>query len=158
MVPGPQILELLVLGCSSGFAGTVGEAAVTVVIVRSRGGIGPGMHIRSLAGRWGIRASMALGSIVDVSCNLLDSILVRRNKKHAVVLVVPCSGLAAAGQIDTVSWSCTGLVVAGQKTGCVRHRAQQQAHLCIVAEVVGSAAVVTKTNHSTVCSSRLAAD
>ena len=49
---GLRILEPLVLGCSSGFGGVVGEAAaVTVVIARSRGGIGPGRHIRSPAGR-----------------------------------------------------------------------------------------------------------
>lgn len=144
-------MKLLVLGCSSGFVGAVGEAAaVYVVVVRSRDGIDLQKHIRNLAEREVSRGSMALGWRVVLS-RLSGLILVRRSEKLAAVLVMPCSALA--------SWSCTGLVVAGEEAGyCVQRLVQQQADLCIVVEVVCFAAAASVTSHSTACSNRLAAD
>jgi hypothetical protein len=157
---------VLGLGCSSGFGAAFGEAAaaavVGVVVRRRRCGIGLERYVRSLEGRWGRLGSRALGARVDVGsllCMLLDLTLVRHSEKTvAAVLVVPCSAIAAAERIGTASWSCTGRGVAGEETECVRHLARQQVDLCIVDEVVGSAAVATMTNHSTVCSSHPAAD
>ena len=162
VILGLRILELLVLGCSSGFGGVVGEAAaVTVVGARNRGGIGPGRHIRSLAGRWGRWGSRALDSRSGVGrrlCRRWGSILARRSGKIVAVLVVPCSVSAEAGRIDMASWSCTGLDIPGDKAGCVQRLARQQADLCVVVEVVALAAAVPMTNRSTLCLSRLAAD
>lgn len=154
---------MLGLGCSSGFGAAVGEAAAAVVVgvLRRRCGIGLGRRIRSFEGRWGRRGSRVLGGRVGVGrwlCMLLGLILVRRSEMTvAAVLVVPRSAIAAAERIGMASWSCTGLG-AGEETGCVRHLGRQQVHLCIVDEVVGLVAVVPKTNHSTVCSSRPAAN
>ena len=57
-----------------------------------------------------------------------------------------------------VSWSCTGLGVAGEETGwCALRLAQQQVVLYIVVvEALCSAAAVSKMNRLTVCLSHLA--
>jgi hypothetical protein len=92
-------------------------------------------------------------------CTLLGLKLVRHSEKTvAAVLVVPCSAIAAAERIGMASWSCTGLGVAEEETGCVRHLGRQRVDLCIVDEVVGLAAAVPMMNHSTVCSCRLVAN
>ena len=57
-----------------------------------------------------------------------------------------------------VSWSCIGLDTPGDVIGCVRRLERRQVDLCIVvAEVVGFAAAVSRTNRLAVCLSRLAA-
>jgi len=107
---------------------------------------------------------MAVRSRVGVakwSCRLSGLTPVRRNKMFAAVPVVLCSAFAAAGRIGEVSWSCTGLVVAGEEAGCARRLEQQQVGFCIVvvvAEVAGLAAAVPKTSRLTVCLSHFAAN
>ena len=147
----------MLLGCSSGFVD--GPAAV---VVRRRDGIVPRGHIRSLAGR---RESRAPGLRADVGrwlCRLSGLMLGRRGEKLAAVLVeVPCFASAAAGRNGMAAWSCTGLDIPGEGTGCVRRLGRQLVDLyivAVVAEVVCFAAAVSRTNRLTVCSSRLAAD
>ena len=106
---------------------------------------------------------MAVRSRVGVakwSCRLSGLTPVRRNKMFAAVPVVLCSAFAAAGRIGEVSWSCTGLVVAGEEAGCARRLEQQQVdpYIVVGAEVAELAAAVSKTDHPTVCLSHFAVD
>src|SRR4051812_47311787 len=106
---------------------------------------------------------MALRSrdgVAKRSCRLSGLIPVRHSRMFAAAVpVVLCSAFAAAGRIGKVSWSYTGLVVAGEEAASVRRLVQRQVDLCIVAvaEIAELAAVGPKTSRSTVFLSHLAA-
>ena len=144
------------LGCSSGVVG--GPPAV---VVRRRDGIAPRAHIRSLAER---RESKAPGLRADVGrwlCRLSGLILGRRSEMLAAVLVeVPRFAFAAAGRNGMASWSCTGLDIPGEGTGCGRRLGRQlvDLYIVVVVVVVLFAAAVSRMNCLTVCPSRLAAN
>lgn len=106
MVPVPGLQISVRLGCSSGFVGEVAAAAAAAaaVLARNRGGIARERSIRSLAGRHGSRAQGWRVGVGRWLCRLLGLRLGHRSEAGAAVLVVVlCSAIAAAGRNSMVS-------------------------------------------------------